>query len=191
MLIRYRKNGLGYKFGDIKDLPEKKARELIMKGIAMPYTKKSPEEIKNDILNDFNKRYKKIVLLHNSSKKCIYENEEIKELYLKYEKLPIRLQRSLFIPYLVEKADLGIADNNDMSEISKLQKELEEKNIKDFKEDYTEGVTYLHALGLTDLMDKNNFSKSFDKYSTYSREEIEKSKKDYYDIAFGKIIIVK
>ena len=197
MEIRFTKDGLGHKAGQIKDIKDEKlAWAYIRKGVAVPYSKRmeqviaqSAEERKR---TNFDAKYKKIVALRESLKKCVvWDDETVKKAYLEYEKLPKRIQESIFLPYLIEKVGSSLENEEDIKEFKTIRDDLKIKETNDYKDNYTEGVVYLQALGLIDIKDKNIFSLAFDKYSNYDREEVVKTANDISKNINENIIIVK
>ena len=197
MEIRFTKDGLGHKAGQIKDIKDEKlAWAYIRKGVAVPYSKRMEQVIAQSAEErkriNFDAKYKKIVALRESLKKCVvWDDETVKKAYLEYEKLPKRIQESIFLPYLIEKVGSSLENEEDIKEFKTIRDDLKIKETNDYKDNYTEGVVYLQALGLIDIKDKNIFSLAFDKYSNYDREEVVKTANDISKNINENIIIVK
>ena len=197
MEIRFTKDGLGHKAGQIKDIKDEKlAWAYIRKGVAVPYSKRMEQVIAQSAEErkriNFDAKYKKIVALRESLKKCVvWDGDAVKKAYLEYEKLPKRIQESIFLPYLIEKVGSSLENEEDIKEFKTIRDDLKIKETNDYKDNYTEGVVYLQALGLIDIKDKNIFSLAFDKYSNYDREEVVKTANDISKNINENIIIVK
>ncbi|MBQ9019288.1 MAG: hypothetical protein IJ097_03125 [Bacilli bacterium] len=118
-------------------------------------------------IEEFNERYKDISSLIDSVHLCTWNNSN-KNLYMKYERLNSNSQKQLFLPYYIEKQELGIASSKDLQEL----KELTEGLQGDIKKQYTSGVVLLGFYNLIDIKDNETFSKSFSKYSIATRDNI-------------------
>ena len=96
------------------------------------------------------------------------ENTLDSSTYDLYQSLPGVIKQFTFIPYYLEKKELGIATEYELNKLKKYT----DRNQRLGGVRYEMGLAVLDMLGLTDVLDESNFSASYTKYTRASREEM-------------------
>lgn len=152
----------------LDDLPgAKRARN-----IAAEEARKLLKSINEKKEKEFNEKYGLIASFEAYTSMGVKPGENVLDsnIYDLYQSLPGGIKQFTFIPYYLEKKELGIATEYELNKLKKYT----DRNQRLGGIRYEMGLAVLDMLGLTDVLDESNFSASYAKYSDGLREKTRK-----------------
>ena len=149
----------------LDDLPgAKRARNIVAEE-----TRKLLKSINEKKEKEFNEKYGLIASFEAYTSMGVKPGENVLDsnIYDLYQSLPGVIKQFTFIPYYLEKKELGIATEYELNKLKKYT----DRNQHLGGIRYEMGLAVLDMLGLTDVLDESNFSASYAKYSDGLREK--------------------
>lgn len=119
----------------------------------------------------FDEKYKLIQALETYTRMNLRPSEknDLKpNVYDLYRSFPENIKNKVFIPYYLEKKELGIATSDDLNKLKEIANTEEDKMSKN----YISGLGVLDMLGIIDVLDNSYFSASYSKYCPVPREYV-------------------
>ncbi len=119
--------------------------------------------LKEQLIEDFNKQYDDINNLRMTIKQLNNNWPHLathSKLYPNYMRLSDEEKMYMFLPYLIEKKELGILTSKEREELESISFEK-----YGFNNCYYIGLALLQGFGLIDIMNENNFIRGFNKHN--------------------------